>query len=137
MSLLVKRTTCFIKNDGEPDDDAIRWALREALEQEGYTVSEAPDGQLALDQLLVSPHELVVLLDVMMPGMDGLTLLQRIAAEASVVKRHVYIVMTARRQTFPAPAVQVFQQLGVHVIQKPFELDTLVAAVEQAASGLS
>jgi CheY-like chemotaxis protein len=111
--------------------------LHEALEEEGYAISEAPDGQPALDQLLVSPNALVVLLDVMMPGMDGLTLLQRLARAAPVAKRHAYILLTARRQTFPEPAVQVFHQLGVRVLQKPFELDTLVAAVAQAASGLS
>jgi CheY-like chemotaxis protein len=45
------------------------------LEQEGSIVSEAPDGQPAIGQLLVSPHELLVLLDARKPGMDGLTLL--------------------------------------------------------------
>ena len=119
------------------DDAAIRRMVHEALELEGYTISEAPDGQPALDQLLASPHELVVLLDVMMPGMDGLTLLQRLARAAPAVKRHAYILMTARRQTFPTPVLQVFQQLGVRVVLKPFELDTLVAAVAQAARGLS
>ena len=45
--------------------------------------------------------------------------------------------MTARRQTFPMPVVHLFQQLGVRVMQKPFDLDTLTAVVEQAASRLA
>jgi CheY-like chemotaxis protein len=119
------------------DDDAIRWVVHEALEESGHIVFEASGGKPALEHLRASHHELVVLLDVMMPDLDGLTLLQRIADEASGVKRHAYLLMTARRQTFPMPVVHLFQQLGVRVVQKPFELDVLVAAVEQAASRLA
>jgi CheY-like chemotaxis protein len=71
-----------------------------------------------------------------MPDLDGLTLLQRIARDASDARRHAYIVMTARRQTFPMPVVHLFQQMRVRVLQKPFELDKLLEAVEQAANRL-
>ena len=76
----------------------------------------------------------MVVLDLMMPGMDGLTFLQQMAAHPSNARRHAFILLTARRQTFPMPVVHVFQQLGMRVMQKPFDLDTLTAAVEQAAT---
>jgi CheY-like chemotaxis protein len=119
------------------DDEANRRVLQDVLAQQGYTVSEVPEGQPALDQVRASPNGLIVVLDEMMPGMDGLTLLQRIAAEVPGARRHAFILMTARRQTYPLSVVQVFQQLGVRVIQKPFELNTLVAAVARAANLLT
>jgi CheY-like chemotaxis protein len=118
------------------DDDAIRWLVHETLEESGYMVSEAPDGKPALDHLQATQEDMVVVLDLVMPEMDGLTLLQRIAGDASFVHRHAYIMMTADRQTFPSPVVNMFQQLGVCVMWKPFELDALTAAVEQAESRL-
>lgn len=118
------------------DDAAIRWLVHAALEEAGYTVSEAPDGKPALEHLQASQEDMVVVLDLMMPGMDGLTLLERIAADASFARRHAYVVMTACRQPFPMPVVNVFKQLGVRVMQKPFELDVLTATVEQAANRL-
>jgi DNA-binding NtrC family response regulator len=119
------------------DDDAIRWVVREALEQEGYLVSEAPGGQRALEHLQANSQKMVVVLDLMLPDLDGLTLLQHLARAAPIAQRHAYLVMTARRQTFPMSVVHVFKQLGVCVMQKPFELDALVAAVAQAASRLT
>lgn len=52
------------------DDDGIRASLRMALEDQGYRVTEAADGETALDQVRQSPPDVVVL-DLMLPGMDG------------------------------------------------------------------
>jgi DNA-binding response OmpR family regulator len=52
------------------DDDGIRTSLRIALEDQGYRVTEAPDGETALARLRDSAPDLVVL-DLMLPGMDG------------------------------------------------------------------
>ena len=52
------------------DDDRIRAAVRLALEDRGYQVREAGDGETALNEVRAEPPDVVVL-DVMLPGMDG------------------------------------------------------------------
>jgi two-component system chemotaxis response regulator CheY len=55
------------------DDEDIRYALGDTLEAEGYSVVLAEDGRDALDKLLALPAPpCVILLDLMMPNMDGL-----------------------------------------------------------------
>jgi DNA-binding response OmpR family regulator len=56
------------------DDEPTRTLLREVLTMEGYDVDEAPDGPSAMARVGVAPPDLV-LLDVMMPGQDGLDVL--------------------------------------------------------------
>src|SRR6516165_4584281 len=53
------------------DDDAIRETLRSVLEDAGYTVVEDHDGLAAVQRLRRSRTPMVVLLDLMMPGLDG------------------------------------------------------------------
>src|SRR5260221_5663693 len=53
------------------DDDAIRETLRFALEDAGYQVSEAAEGMAALRLLRATRDRMWVLLDLMMPGLDG------------------------------------------------------------------
>jgi len=53
------------------DDRAIRDAVRELLETEGYQVVEAANGSAALTRLSSGPRPSVIILDLMMPGMDG------------------------------------------------------------------
>jgi CheY-like chemotaxis protein len=54
------------------DDGDVRAALSELLEAEGFSVEGAPDGREALDRLRSGTiHPAVILLDLMMPGMDG------------------------------------------------------------------
>lgn len=55
------------------DDPAIRMMLRMMLELDGFTIHEAEDGLDALNQIEVHPPDLLIL-DVMMPRMDGVTL---------------------------------------------------------------
>jgi diguanylate cyclase (GGDEF)-like protein len=74
------------------DDDAtVRTIMREVLEQAGFRVEEAADGQLALDQFeQLSPD--VVLLDVEMPNMDGYTVCKRIRAQESLRATPIFII---------------------------------------------
>ena len=53
------------------DDDAIRESLREALEEDGFEVVTAANGREALDRLRNSPCPSAILLDLMMPVMNG------------------------------------------------------------------
>jgi CheY-like chemotaxis protein len=53
------------------DDPAICSALSEVLQEEGFEVASATDGRAALDQLRTGPAPAVIVLDLMMPVMDG------------------------------------------------------------------
>ena len=59
---------CVLVVDDYADERAI---VRETLEDEGYTVMEACDGREALARVLHGPHPDLVLLDLLMPSMDG------------------------------------------------------------------
>ncbi len=118
------------------DDDALRESLVWLLRDEGYTVYEAPDGKPALQLLRKHPTGMVVLLDVNMPGMDGLTVLQTIEAESPLASRHAYVLMSARYGRLPVALERELHQLGVVMLQKPFDMDVLTATVAAASERL-
>lgn len=82
------------------DDPAIRSLLREMLQEEGYVVETAEDGQQALSMLRRLPVPLVMVLDDIMPVMDGSKLLEAIAAEPTVAKRIACVYQTSRPESF-------------------------------------
>ncbi|MDQ1418543.1 MAG: hypothetical protein QOJ52_505 [Acidimicrobiaceae bacterium] len=65
------------------DDDATRTLLRRLLSMEGYVIDEAPDGPSAIEHLSTVPADLL-LVDVMMPGQDGLDLLAQLRRTSDV-----------------------------------------------------
>ena len=120
------------------DDDALRPTLRMLFEEEGYQVFEAPDGRPALERLHASPGPIIVLLDLNMPGMDGQQLLEAIAQHDGLVRRHAFILATATyTRTLPLAFVRLLHQLNVQVIDKPFDLNELLAAIQQAQGRLT
>lgn len=114
------------------DDTDIRETLRLALEDEGYSVHEAEDGVIALRTLRESPRPFVVLLDLMMPRLDGEGVL-RAAASDERLHRHVYLMVTAKYQSLPASLKALITQLDVPVLPKPVDLDVLLDAVAVAS----
>ena len=73
------------------DEDAVRKVLAFPLEKDGYTVVQAADGEEALRQFAATPIDLVVL-DIMLPRLDGLEVCKRLRATSSVP----IIMLTAR-----------------------------------------
>jgi CheY-like chemotaxis protein len=120
----------LIIDDEEPIRDAVRFILDDA----GFAVLEAPDGRAGLDLLHTSNAPLVVLLDLMMPNMSGIELMHRVAADPILSERDAYIIFSAAR-AFSAPTPLRYYVLGkqLFALAKPFNLDDLVAVVEQAA----
>lgn len=111
--------------EDEPDIQAV---AKLALEMVGgYKVLICSGGQEALDKVAGFAPDLI-LLDVMMPGMDGPTTLKNLRAEAAAAAVPV-IFLTAKVQ--PAEVAQ-YQALGaLNVIAKPFDPMTLAAQVRQ------
>jgi CheY-like chemotaxis protein len=118
------------------DDNSIRAVERSALEEAGYSVLEARDGAEALRALRTAERPLVALVDLMMPGVSGFELLQSVASESALARRHAYVVVTANATSLPV--VQALRSSFVlEGIAKPFDLDTLLDAVDHAAGALS
>jgi CheY-like chemotaxis protein len=117
------------------DDSAIRDTLREALEDEGYEVHEASNGIAALESLRASQEGMVVLLDQLMPKLDGIGVLRAVQNDPLLAHRHAYILLTARSR-ISTPATDLTASLSVPIIRKPFDLEILFHAIAQAATRL-
>ena len=66
------------------DDDLLRNLVKEVLEDEGYQVYAAADGQETVDIFWEHPEIALVILDIMMPKMDGLEVLQEIRERTDI-----------------------------------------------------
>jgi CheY-like chemotaxis protein len=75
------------------DEPFLLKVLAQTFEQAGFQVLRAPDGEVAL-QLATTHHPLVCVLDIMMPKMDGLTVLQHIRQDALWGKGAMVIMLT-------------------------------------------
>ena len=118
------------------DDRGIRHTLRAVLEDEGYAVLEAGDGVDGLEMMRTSPHHLVVLLDLRMPGLDGAGVLEAVAADARLARRHAFILVTANLDAITPACSTLLHRLDVPIVPKPFDLDPLLDLVDRAACGL-
>jgi pilus assembly protein CpaE len=108
------------------DDLDILSILTFAFESRGYRVRKAQDGQEALQIVLKFVPD-IFLLDINMPGIDGLELCRRLRAQART--RNIPIMfLTGRDQ--PDVVVQGFQAGGDDYVVKPFNMQELAARVE-------
>jgi two-component system response regulator MtrA len=108
------------------DDEMIRRLVRTVLEADDWTVIEARDGAQAFEQLRTTEPSVVVL-DVMMPGMDGVEVCRNI--DHSAVK---VVMLTARDD----PALeQACREAGADAfLTKPFSSITLLDLIEELAA---
>jgi signal transduction histidine kinase len=122
MSFKSSRSSKILVVDDSPDNVFL---IKTILEQEGYTISSAENGMSALAQLEASPCDLV-LLDLMMPGMDGYEVTRRIRKEMNLQQYIPILLITAH----DAPNVAYGLDLGADdFIRKPVGLDELLARV--------
>ncbi|MET7329144.1 response regulator transcription factor [Nonomuraea sp. NPDC005650] len=105
------------------DEPALREALQSSLEFEGYKVVTANDGQAALDAVAADSFD-AVLLDVMMPRLDGLTACRRLRASGN----HIPVLMLTARDAV-GDRVSGLDAGADDYLVKPFELDELLARV--------
>lgn len=105
------------------DDAAVREALERALGFEGYVVDSARDGAVALSMLREHEYGLIVL-DVMMPHLDGLETCRRVRASGD----RVPILMLTARATVD-DRVEGLDAGADDYLAKPFSLDELLARI--------
>jgi CheY-like chemotaxis protein len=102
------------------DDRVIRQLLVCALEYEGYSITTLTDGTQVLATLAALAEPCIVLMDLMMPRMDGWAVCRALAAEPLLLARHALVLMSAAplyERALPAEACAF--------VRKPFDLDAL------------
>lgn len=107
------------------DEPAMRKIIRLYLEKEGYEVSEAPDGQAALELLCSGSYDLLIA-DWMMPRMDGIHLCREVRACSMPIK---IIMLTARGET--RHEVEGLTCGADDYIRKPFEPSILLLRIKK------
>jgi CheY-like chemotaxis protein len=127
MSALRTRPTILIVDD----DPAIRKMLVEVLALEGYPHETAANGQEAL-QKLGDGSPRVVLLDLLMPVMDGRATLAALEQDSAERQRHKIILVSATHNLEAAQDLQVDGQLS-----KPFTVDQLLNTIAPYVATLS
>ena len=104
------------------DERAVRESLRRALELEGYGVELATDGEEALRRLALEPAPDAVVLDILMPGVDGLEVCRRLRSEGNEVP---VLMLTARAEV--DSRVAGLDAGADDYLPKPFALAELLA----------
>ena len=111
------------------DEESLLQTLRYNLSKAGHDVRLCTDGRVALEMVLENPPDLV-LLDLMLPGMDGLEICRRVRGEVTNhAVSHVPILMLTARDE------EIDKVLGLEVgaddyITKPFSIHELLARVK-------
>ena len=124
-----KTTSSVLVVDDEPQ---VVWMLQFSLEAEGYRTLSARDGRAALDEVR-EHHPSVVLLDIMMPVMDGWAFLEELQTLPAGERPRVIVVSARSSLRDRAKAAE----LGADAfVAKPFNVDDLMVVlhdVEQAS----
>ena len=104
------------------DEEIARDALCSLLELEGYTTARVQNGQEALDYLRSNPPPFLILLDLLMPVMDGWRFMTEQSRDQSIAGVPILIMTAASAQRRIGPH---------HVLQKPLDPTRLIAMVAQ------
>jgi two-component system nitrogen regulation response regulator GlnG len=108
------------------DEDGLRWVLEKGFRGAGYEVVSVRDGNAALREAEASPFDLI-LLDVRMPGTDGLSLLSLVRERRPDAQ---VVIMTAHGTM--ETAVQAMQKGAYDYLAKPFDIDEALLLAERA-----
>ncbi len=112
------------------DDGDLRELLTEAVGDWGYAVSMASGGDEAIRKIRAEKVDIVIT-DLMMPGMDGLELLERING----LDRDIVVIMVTGYAAIDT-AVRAIEAGAYDYIAKPFKLDDLMVLLKNAAERL-
>ena len=106
------------------DEAGLATTLRDRLRKEGHTVSVARDGNSGMDLATREPFDLLIL-DLMLPGQNGLTICQKLRQLGS---NEPILMLTARRQTMDK--VVGLRTGADDYLTKPFKMVELLARVD-------
>jgi CheY-like chemotaxis protein len=110
------------------DEESIRTLIQRLLSKNGFAVETAPDGERAIERI-ANEHFDAVVLDLMMPRLDGFSVLRHlIATNPGLVPKTV--VATA----FPVDATRAQLEEVCRVIIKPFDAAELIEAVNECVA---
>jgi CheY-like chemotaxis protein len=108
------------------DDDSIRMTIDLILQYEGYLVKAVSNGQEALDFLSIHPKDIdLILLDVMMPVMDGFSFCKERLKDKFMAEIPTIIYSADEHNKIKAEA------LGMPFLNKPFDLDVLFQSIDK------
>lgn len=105
------------------DDEAIREVLKMSLEMEGYPVMTATNGKEALDILSRSPNQGLILLDLMMPVMNGWEFVEEFQKVEKYSNIPIILISAYSERAKNLPAIQ-------EVFSKPMNFNTLLDRVK-------
>jgi CheY-like chemotaxis protein len=106
------------------DDPDIRAALATCLDREGFEVDLCADGQEAIERLARDERPHTIILDLMMPRMNGFEVLEALKAQGSQIP----VVVISANRGYTA------QDLGVtSLMRKPFDLEELIDVLRRVA----
>jgi len=111
------------------DHDAARMALKKLLSATGYDVIEAPNGSDALAKLAEGPRPDVIVLDLMMPVMDGWEFMKRQRRDW-----HLCTIPTIVVSGVPSHDPRCLEMPVVRLLAKPYTGDQLMAAIDAEIS---
>ena len=111
------------------DDPSIRALVQTVLRREGFDVDFAPDGAVAKEKIGERCYDVIVL-DLMMPGVDGYAVVQHVK-ERWPERLPRIIIMTAVSEALRSE----FPEAVCTVLPKPFDIDKLASVVHDCARG--
>ena len=108
------------------DEEGLRWVLEKGFRHAGYQVTAVADGEAVLREVRAGPYDLIFL-DVRMPGVDGLTLLEHLRTLCPDTQ---VVIMTAHGTM--ETAIQAMQRGAYDYLAKPFDIDEALLLAERA-----
>ncbi len=108
------------------DEPSMRLNLKELLGDEGYQIAEAPNGMKAV-QAVEEKTPSIILMDIKMPGMDGLKALEKIKVISPKTPVIIFTAFGSNEKPIEAMKAGAFDYL-----EKPFEVEELLNVIERA-----
>ncbi len=113
------------------DSDSLRQQLKKILESKGHQVIEGVDGQHGLDTLKANKDTKLIICDVNMPNMDGVTMCTKVSEDSSINTIPIFMLTTESN----ADMKEKGKKVGVKAwITKPFDEAKLLLAIEKMLS---
>ena len=114
------------------DDPMIQKVVRQILEAEGLRVTAVADGDACIREV-ENGFEGLILMDIMMPGMNGWDTIQTLV-DKGIVKGNLICMMTADQ--IPDDRMKIYKEYVLDYVKKPFDIKKLVKLVKEYLSYL-